>query len=135
TGPVAAQGLVAQADCLSDLGRAQDAVALLEQAAASTDVSRLQSLDFSERRALMRLRAGDVDGARADYQSLLSTARTKSYQSELHYFLGLLASDPQTAVGHFRSAVQLDTHGRAAQAALDELVAVQDPFALSFEAG
>src|SRR5205823_9289399 len=57
------------------------------------------------------------------------------YQSELNYYLGVLAPDATTAAGFFRSAVQLDSKGRPAQAALDELVAMHDPFALSFEAG
>ncbi|HEY0582133.1 MAG TPA: transglycosylase SLT domain-containing protein, partial [Chloroflexota bacterium] len=42
---------------------------------------------------------------------------------------------PGAAATRFRTAVQLDPKGRPAQAALDELVALQDPFALSFDAG
>jgi soluble lytic murein transglycosylase len=109
-------------------------VPLLEQAAAQTDVARLQSLDFRERLALMRLRAGDVDGARADYQALLDGARTASYRAELNYYLGVLAADPTTAAASFRAALQLDPKSRGGQAALDELVASHDPAALSFEA-
>ena len=129
------QALVARANCLADLDRASDAVPLLEQAAADTGVARLQSLDFRERLALMRLRAGDVDGARNDYQALLAGARSASYRSELNYFLGLLATDPGAAASYFRNAVQLSPKDRGAQAALDELVALHDPFALSVEAG
>jgi soluble lytic murein transglycosylase len=134
-GPVAAQALAAQASCLQDLGRAGEAVPLLEQAAATTDVSRLQTLDWREKLALARVRAGDVDAARAEYSSLLSAARSTSYRAELNYYLGVLDADPTAASSHFRSAVQLDPKSRAAQAALDELVALHDPFALSFDAG
>ena len=133
TGLVADQALVARANCLADLGRAADAVPLLEQAAADTGVPRLQGLDFRERLALMRLRAGDADGARADYQSLLSIARAAGYRSQLNYYLGVLAPDPASAAGYFRTAVQLSPNDRGAQAALDELVALHDPFALSYE--
>ncbi len=66
---------------------------------------------------------------------MLASARSTSYRAELNYDLGVLASDAGTAAAHFRSAVQLDPKSRAAQAALDELVALHDPFALSFEAG
>jgi soluble lytic murein transglycosylase len=134
-GPLATQAVVARASCLADLGRASDAVPLLEQAAAESDVSRLQTLDFRERLAVMRLRAGDVDGARGEYQGLLSIARSSSYRAQLNYNLGVLAADPATAAGYFRIALQLDPKSRAAQAALDELVALHDPAALSFEAG
>jgi soluble lytic murein transglycosylase len=134
-GPLAAQAEVAQANCLADLGRPSEGVALAEHAAATQGVSRLQTLDFREKLALARVRAGDTDGARAEYQSLLAIARSGSYRSQLNYYLGVLASEPSTAAGSFRTAVQLDPKGRAAQAALDELVALHDPFALSFEAG
>lgn len=135
-GPLAAQAQVAEADCLVDhLGRAPDGVARLEQAAATSDVSRLQLLDFREKLALARVRAGDVEGARADYAALLALARSSSYQAELSYYLGLLAPDPTSAATRFRSSIQLDPTGRAAHAALDELVALGDQFALSFEAG
>ena len=120
---------------MQDLGRPADAVGLLQQAAAVSDVARLQTLDFREKLALARLRAADVDGARADYTALLSSARSSSYQAELNYDLGVLTSEASAAAGYFRSSVQLDPRSRAAQAALDELVALQDPFALSFEAG
>jgi len=133
--PLAAQAGVARANWLADLGRAADAVSLLAQAAGSPDLARLQTLDYRERLARMRVRAGDADDARAEYQSLLSIARSSSYQSELDYYLGVLAPDPPSAAAFFRAAVQLDTKGRAAQAALDELVALHDPFAQSFEAG
>ncbi len=133
-GALAAQANVARASCLGDMGRAGAAVALLSDAAATQDVARLQVLDLRERLALMRLRAGDVDGARTDYQDLLSIARSSSYKSELNYYLGVLAPDAATAASYFRNAVQLDQKGRGAQAALDELVAMGDPFALSFEA-
>jgi tetratricopeptide (TPR) repeat protein len=135
TGPLAGQAQVARASCLAEIGRAADAVPLLEQAAEQSDVSRLQSLDFGERLALMRLRAGDADGARAEYQSLLSGARTTSYRAELNYFLGLLAPDSATAATLFQAALQQDPRSRGAQAALDELVAMQDPAAVSYEAG
>jgi soluble lytic murein transglycosylase len=134
-GPLAAQALVARASCLADLGHAADGVPLLEQAAAQPDVARLQTIDFRERLALMRLRAGDVDGARADYQSLLDGARSTSYRAELNYFLGVLAADPASAAPYFRTALQLDPKSRGAQGALDELVARHDDAALSFEAG
>ena len=134
-GLLADQALVARANCLAELGRSAEAVPLLEQAAADTSVPRLQSLDFRERLALARLRAGDVDGARSEYQSLLSIARSASYRSQLSYYLGVLAPDVNTAAGYFRTAVQLSPRDRGAQAALDELVALHDPFALSFEAG
>ena len=134
-GPLGAQAHVAQADCLADLGRASEAVTREADAAATGDISRLQSLDFRERLALARARAGDIDGARAEYQSLLSIARTGSYRSQLNYDLGVLAGDTSTAASLFRASVQLDPKGRPAQAALDELVALHDPFALSFEAG
>ena len=134
-GPLGAQAQVAQATCLAELGRPSEGVALAEQAVATPGVSRLQNLDFREKLALARVRAGDVDGARADYQALLSIARSSSYRSQLNYYLGVLAPDPTTAAGLLRSAVQLDPKGRAAQAALDELVALHDPFAVSFEAG
>lgn len=134
-GRLAAQAQLARASCLADLGRAAEGIPLLEQAAAQTDAPRLQTLDFRERLALMRLRSGDADGARAEYQSLLSTARTKSYQAQLNYFLGVLTPDATGAAGFFRTALQLDPKSRGAQAALDELVALHDPAALSFEAG
>jgi soluble lytic murein transglycosylase len=134
-GPLAAQAQAAQSSCLAELGRAGEAVNLLEQAAATSDVSRLQTLDFREKLALARLRAGDVERARADYESLLGNARSSSYRAELNYYLGVLAPDASAAAARFRSAVQLDPKSRAAQAALDELVALRDPFALSFEAG
>jgi soluble lytic murein transglycosylase len=134
-GPLATQAVVARASCLADLRRAGEAVPLLEQAVGESDVSRLQSLDFRERLAVMRLRAGDVDGARADYQALLSAARSSSYRAQLNYNLGAIAQDPITAAGYFRTALQLDPKSRGAQAALDELVALHDPAALSFEAG
>jgi soluble lytic murein transglycosylase len=135
SGVLAAQAQAAQAACLQDLGRPADAVGLLQQAAAAPDVARLQTLDFREKLALARLRAGDTDGARADYAALLASARSTSYRAELNYDLGVLAADAATAAGYFRSSVQLDPKSRAAQAALDELVALHDPFALSFEAG
>ena len=134
-GPLAAQAQVAHANCLADLGRAAEGVPLLEKAVSQTDVSRLQTLDFRERLGLMRLRAGDSDGARAEYQSLLSSARSSSYRAQLNYFLGLLSPDPSTAVGYFQTALQTDPKSRGGQAALDELVALHDSAALSFEAG
>jgi soluble lytic murein transglycosylase len=94
----------------------------------------LQTLDFRERLAVMRLRAGDTDGARGEYQALLSIARSSSYRAQLNYNLGVLAQDPATAASYFRTALQLDPKSRGAQAALDELVALHDPAALSFEA-
>jgi peptidoglycan lytic transglycosylase len=133
-GPLAAQAQVARASCLADLGRAAEGVPLLEQALAQSDVARLQSLDFRERLALQRLRANDVDGARTDYQSLLSVARSSSYKAQLNYFLGILAPDPAAAGSYFRAALQLDPKSRGAQAALDELAAVHDPAARSFDA-
>src|SRR5207245_8895626 len=114
---------------------APDAVPEERNAAATADIARLQSLDFRERLALARARAGDIDGARAEYQSLLSIARTGSYRSQLNYDLGVLTGDSSTAASLFRASVQLDPKGRPAQAALDELVALHDPFGLSFEAG
>jgi soluble lytic murein transglycosylase len=134
-GPLGIQAVVARASCLADLGRPSDAVPLLEQAVSEADVSRLQTLDFRERLAVMRLRAGDADGARADYQALLSIARSSGYRAQLNYNLGVLALDPAAAASYFRTALQLDPKSRGAQAALDELVALHDPAALSFEAG
>jgi soluble lytic murein transglycosylase len=134
-GVVAAQAQAAEASCLQELGRPADAVALFQQAAATQDVARLQALYFREKLALARLRAGDVEGARADYAGLLASARSASYRAELNYDLGVLAAEPTTAASYFRSSVQLDPKSRAAQAALDELVALNDPFALSFEGG
>jgi soluble lytic murein transglycosylase len=128
-----AQGQAAEADCLLDLGRAADALALLQKASATPDLPRLQTIDFRERLALARARSGDADGARADYEALLASAKTASYRAELHYDLGILAGDTVTAIDHFRSAVQLDPSSRAAQAALDELVARDDPADQSFE--
>jgi soluble lytic murein transglycosylase len=133
--PLAAHARLAQASCLAELGRPSEAVQLLEPLPSIADISRLQSLDFREKLALMRVRAGDVQGARTEYQSLLSIARSHGYRSELSYYLGVLAPDSSTAAGYFRDAVQLDQKGSAAQAALDELVELRDPFALSFEAG
>src|SRR5207237_2846138 len=118
-----------------DLGRRDEAIPLLERAAATPDLPRLQLLDFRERLALSRLRAGDADGARSDYTALLSTARSDSYRAELNYILGVLAPDPGAASARFRQAVQLDPKSRAAQAALDELVSLGDPFSGSMEAG
>ena len=134
-GPLAAQAQVAEANCLADLGRPADAVARLEQAAATSDVSRLQTLDFREKLALARVRAGDVEGARADYAALLSLARSSSYRAELSYYLGLLAPDASQRRGSIQVVGPARPEGRAARAALDELVALGDPFALSFEAG
>ena len=136
-GPLAAQAQVAEANCLASLGRPGDAAPLLKKAVVAPDVSRLQTLDFRERLALARVRAGDVEGARAEYESLLALARSSSYRAELSYYLGLLAPDLSSAAGRFRSSVQLDPKGRAARAALDELVALagQNPVAMSFEAG
>jgi soluble lytic murein transglycosylase-like protein/TolA-binding protein len=133
-GPLAAQAQVAEAACLQSTGRAGDAAPLLEQAAQTQDLPRLEQLDLRERLALARLRAGDADGATADYASLLSQARTSSYRSELNYDLGVIATDPATAIAYFKQAVQLDPKGRAARAALDELVARQDPSATSLDA-
>jgi soluble lytic murein transglycosylase len=107
----------------------------LERAAASPDLPRLQVIAYREQLALARLRADDPATARADYTSLLSAARSDSYRAELNYILGVLEPDPAAAAGRFRTAVQTDPKGRAAQAALDELVALGDDFALSFEAG
>jgi soluble lytic murein transglycosylase len=135
SGALAAQAQVAQAACLQDLGRPIEAVGLLQRAAATPDLARLQTLDLREKLALARVRAGDVEGARADYAALLGSARSTSYRAELNYDLGVLAPDTVTSASYFRSSVQLDPKSRAAQAALDELVALQDPFALSFEAG
>ena len=104
-----AHALAAQADCLLQLGRASEAVPLLEHAAATPDLARLQQLAFREKLALARVRAGDVDGARADYAALLAIARSTSYRAELNYYLGVLAPDPSTAAGFFRLAVQIDT--------------------------
>jgi len=132
---LAAQAQAAAASCLQDLGRPADGVGLSERAAATADTARLQALDFREKLALARLRAGAVEGARADYAGLLASARSASYRAELNYDLGVLAADPTTAANYFRSSVQLDPKSRAAQAALDELLALNDPFALSFEAG
>jgi tetratricopeptide (TPR) repeat protein len=134
-GALASHAQAAEAGCLADLGRAGEAVPLLERAAANPDVARLQTIDFREKLALMRVRAGDLDGARGEYAALLSAARSASYRAELTYYLGVLAPDPTTAASRFRSAVQLDPKSRAARAALDELVALQDPFALSLESG
>ena len=134
-GQLASQALVARASCLADLARASEGVPLLEQVVGQADVSRLQMLDFRERLGLMRLRAGDVDGARAEYQGLLSIARSASYRAQLNYFLGVLAPDPATATGFLNAALQVDPKSRGAQAALDELVALHAPAALSFEAG
>ncbi len=130
-GAFVAHGQVAQAACLQDLGRASDAVPLLEQAASSAALPRLQTIDFRERLALARLRAGDADGAAADYRALLSSARSDGYRAELEYELGIVTGD----AAHLRAAVQIDPKTRAAQAALDELVSLGDPFARSFEAG
>jgi soluble lytic murein transglycosylase len=134
-GPLSAQAQVAEANCLTGLDRPSEAVGLVSQAVAAADVSRLQTLDFREKLALARLRAGDVAGARAEYEALLSAARSTSYQSELNYDLGIVAPDAASAARRFRSSVQLDPMGRAARAALDELVAQGDPFGTSFEAG
>jgi peptidoglycan lytic transglycosylase len=133
--PLVAQAQAAQAACLQGLDRASEAVPLLERAAAGAELPRLQSIDFRERLALAKLRAGDADGAAADYTTLLASARSDSYRAELNFDLGVFAADASTAASHFRAAVQLDPTSRAAQAALDELVALGDPFARSFEAG
>lgn len=137
TGGLAAQAQAAQGACLQDLGQPVDAVGLFEQAVTASDISRLQEVDLREKLAVARLRAGDVEGARADYAGLLSSARSSSYQAELNYDLGVIAAvtDPSTAASYFRTSLQLDPQARSAQAALDELDAVQDPFAHSFEAG
>ncbi|HEV7662029.1 MAG TPA: transglycosylase SLT domain-containing protein, partial [Chloroflexota bacterium] len=129
-----AQAQVAQASCWQALGTPAEAIPLLQQAAATPDLPRLQTLDLREQLALARVRAGDVDGARAEYESLLSIARSSSYRAQLNYDLGVLADDAAAAAARYRTAVQLDPRGRPAQAALDELVALQDPFASSFEA-
>ncbi|HEY3058544.1 MAG TPA: tetratricopeptide repeat protein [Chloroflexota bacterium] len=129
-GTLVAHGQAAQATCLQQLGRAADAVPLLAQAASNTALPRLQTIDVRERLALARLRAGDTDGAAADYRTLLSSARSDSYRAELEYELGIVSGD----VGHLRASVQLDPKTRAAQAALDELVSIGDPLARSFEA-
>ncbi|HET6318785.1 MAG TPA: transglycosylase SLT domain-containing protein, partial [Chloroflexota bacterium] len=127
-------GLTAQAACLLDTGRQPEAIALLEQAAATQDLPRLQTIDLREKLALARLRAGDVDGARADYAALLSNARSESYRAELNYILGTIAPDSTAAANRFRTALQLDPTGHPAQAALDELVSLNDPSSSSFEA-
>src|SRR5439155_19898163 len=49
--------------------------------------------------------------------------------------MGVWTPDTSAAASFIRSAVQYDTKGRGAQAALDELVSLHDAFALSFEAG
>jgi soluble lytic murein transglycosylase len=130
----AAQAQAAQASCLTGLGRTAEAVSLLEQVAVTADLPRLQTIAFREKLALARVRAGDVDGARSDYESLLSNARSAAYRSELNYYLGQLESDPSNAAARFATAARLDPRSWAAQAALDELVALRDPAALSFEA-
>ncbi len=134
-GPLAVHGLGAQAACQLDTGHADDAVALLQRAVATPDLPRPQTIDLREKLALARLRADDANGARGDYASLLSAARSDSYRAELNYILGVIAPDPGAAAARFRAALQLDPKGRPAQAALDELVSLGDPFASSFEAG
>jgi tetratricopeptide (TPR) repeat protein len=134
-GPLAAQGQAAIAECLQDLGRFDEAIAQLAQASQTSELPRLEMLDLRERLALARARAGDLDRARADYEALLAGARTNSYRAELNYYLGVLAPDPASAASRLRAALQTDPRGRAAQAALDELVALRDPAAASFEAG
>ncbi|MDQ3811893.1 MAG: tetratricopeptide repeat protein, partial [Chloroflexota bacterium] len=134
-GAMLAHGLVARAGCLQDLGRAGDALAALEQAVAIADLPRLHTIDLRERLAQARVRAGDLDGAAAEYAALLAAARSDSYRAELNYALGVIAPDAATAASRFRAAVQSDARTRAAQAALDELVALGDPFVASFEAG
>jgi len=131
---LAAHAYTASAECRLRLGRAAEAVPLLEQSVATPGLPRLQTIEFREQLALARLRSGDVDGARAELSGLLSIARSDSYRAELNYDLGLLEPDVGAAAERFRTAVRLDPRGRAAQAALDELVSLQDPFATSFEA-
>src|SRR5262249_34707979 len=48
---------------------------------------------------------------------------------------GVLAPDPATSSSRLRTTLQTDSRSHAGQAALDELVALGDPFAASFEAG
>ena len=127
---LAAHAHAAAADCLVRIGRGAEAVSLLEQAASTPDLPRLQAIEFREQLVVARLRAGDDTRARAELDGLLSIARSASYRAELSYELGLLESDPE----RFRTAVRTDPRGSAAQAALDELVALRDPFASSFEA-
>ncbi len=127
-------GLTAQAACLLDSGRHDEAVAVLEQAAATQDLPRLQTIDLREKLALARLRAGDVDGARAGYAALLSNARSDSYRAELNYILGTIAPDQTAAANRFRTALLLDPTGRPAQAALVALVSLNHPAVSSFEA-
>jgi soluble lytic murein transglycosylase len=133
-GPLAAHGRAALAACLQQHDQHAEAVAQLDQAAQAADLPRLQVLAFRERLALARVRAGDVAGARADYEALLASARTASYRAELSYYLGVLAADPASAAASFRAAVQAAPRSRAAQAALEELVALRDPFAATLEA-
>jgi soluble lytic murein transglycosylase len=132
--PLSAQGLAGQAACQLDTGHADEAVALLEQATATSDLPRLQTIDLRERLALARLRGGDMAGARVDYAALLTSARSDTYRAELNYILGVVAPDSGTAATRFRAAVQLDSKSPAARAALDELVSLGDPFASSFDA-
>jgi TolA-binding protein len=133
-GSLGAHARAALADCLLDTGHAAEAVSLLEAVAHTQGVPRLQSLEFRERLARARVRAGDLQTAGTDYESLLAGARTNSYRAELNYDLGVLADDPTAAAARFRTAVSLDPRGPAARAALDELVALGDPFAASLEA-
>src|SRR5262249_31165017 len=133
--PLRVHGQIAIANCQLDLGRGEEAITQLQQALATSDLPRLQVIDLRERLALARVRAGDLEGARADYTSLLSAAKSDGYRAELNYVLGVIAPDAATAASQFRTAVQLDPKSRAAQSALDELESMRDSFANSFEAG
>jgi len=133
--PLRVHGQIAIANCQLDLGRGGEAITQLQEALATSDLPRLQVIDLRERLALARVRAGDLEGARADYTSLLSAAKSDGYRAELNYVLGVIAPDAATAASQFRTAVQLDPKSRAAQSALDELESMGDSFANSFEAG
>ena len=56
---MAAHAHAAAADCLVRLGRGAEAVSLLEQAASTPDLPRLQAIEFREQLVVARLRAGD----------------------------------------------------------------------------
>lgn len=127
---LAAHARAAESACLIALNRTAEAVAAAQAAADTPDLPRLQALTFRERLALTRARAGDETGSRHVYEGLLAEARSSSYKAELNADIGLLTGDPD----RLRAAVHLDPHGHAAQAALDELIARNDPSGRSLDA-
>ena len=59
---------------------------MLEQAAGTPDLPRLQALDFREKLAVARVRAGDLTGARSEYASILASARSSSQMASVGLF-------------------------------------------------